>query len=797
VQVAAIALIIALGSGFYSGLSSTSAWRRDSYDASYAATRPGDLRLSLTTGSYLPADTLRSVVAGIPLADRVAASSVRLTGAVQVDASTKRAGTIIVPGLVIGIGLGGRDSAVSLPTAVAGRDLRAGDDGRAVVLLDPHMARFYDLAPTGRLTLSGGHTVDYVGQGFTPEGFVVIGQTGHEASAADYAPVVTSLRTAQDVLGLPGQANDLVVRVAPGTAPGAVREQIDRAMAAVAPGVGYTWTTRAQDPGRLLLYGGVENAQRLYTIFALLLLVGAAFGAFNLTSRIVESQRREIGVAMALGTPTARIALRPLLLGLEVAVAGAVLGVGVGVLLAQLFGSVFRDALPLPVWVTTFQSGVFLRGLALGVAVPLVAVVVPVWRAVRVAPIDAIRTTAVSAGGLGLSPTLGRLRLPGRSVAQIPVRNVLRSPRRSLLTALGIAATITVLVALLGLVDSLFATIDSARTVIADTGGRRNLVNLDRFHLVDEPEVQAIRSSPVVGRSTADIQVVGTLRGPDATLDVVLEVIDLQHGIWRPPLSEGSLTGTGPGIVVPEKAARDLGVTVGNTVALRHPRRQGLTSYTWVTSRVRVAGITPLPLRFLVFLDADSVDLLGLRGTTNVLTVTRADGVGRSPFIRTLYGMSGVGSVTSPATTVRAVSAQLDEILGILRIVDVALVLLAGLIAFNSTSINLEERAREQATMFAFGLQMRAVLGIAVAESVITGAVGTLVGIGLGRVVLSWIVTRMLPDVVPDIGIADHLAWTTVALALALGVLAVSIAPLLSYRRLSHMDIPSTLRVME
>ena len=421
------------------------------------------------------------------------------------------------------------------------------------------------------------------------------------------------------------------------------------------------------------------------------------------------------------------------------------------------------------------------------------------WRAVRAAPIGAFRTTAVSAGGVGLSPVLGRLHLPGRSVAQIPVRNVLRSPRRSVLTALGIAATVTVLVALLGLVDSLYSTIDGARTVIADADGRRNLVSLDRFHLVTDPEVTAIRTSPVVGRSSTDIQVVGTVRGPDGSIDVVLELIDLRHGIWTPPLSEGSTTAPGsrPGVVLTTKAAHDLGAGVGSTVQLRHPERQGLTSYRGVTSTVEVTGITPLPLRFLVFMDDGSVDLLGLRGTTNVLTVTRAPGVGRGEFIRTLYGLPGVGSVTSPSTTVRAISAQLDEIIGILRIVDVALVLLAALIAFNSTSINLEERAREQATMFAFGLPMRSVLGVAVAESVITGLLGTLLGIAAGRLVLTWIVTRMLPDVVPDIGVSDHLAWTTVALALTLGVLAVSVAPLFSYRRLARMDIPSTLRVME
>mgnify|MGYP001247020010 CR=1 FL=1 len=796
IQVGVIALIIALGSGFYSGLSSTSVWRQQSYDASYALVHPADLRLTLATGSYLPADTLRSVATGIPASSAIVAASPRLSGAVQVDASTE-ARTIIVPGRLLGVEVGGDGGEVSLPTAVDGRSLAPADDGRPVVLLDPHMARFHDLPDAGRLVLNGGQDVDYVGLGFVPEGFVVLGEQGFEESAADFAALVTSLSTAQELLGRPGDANDLAIRIAPDADADEIRSQIDDAMSVAAPGVGYEWTARDEDPARLLLYGGVQSAQTLYTIFALLLLAGAVFGAFNLTVRIVEAQRREIGVAMALGKPPSQTALRPMLLGVEVALLGAVLGVGVGLLLAELFGSVLREAVPMPVWTTSFQATVFLRGMALGVVVPLVAVALPVWRAVRVAPIDAIRTTAVSAGGAGVPGWLRRLRLPGGSVAQIPWRNVVRTPRRSVLTALGIAATITVLVALLGLADSLFATVGSARSVVADTNGRRAVVTLDRFHLDGEPEVEAVRSSPVVDRVTTDIQVVGTVTRGSVSVDGVLEVLDLQDGIWSPPLTEGSVTGAGPGIVLTRTAADDLEVEPGDEVTLRHPRREGVTSYSFVESRVEVLGISPLPLRFIVFMDASSANLMNLEGTTNVLTVTRAPGVSDETFLRTLYSLPGVASVTSPSTTVEAISAQLDEILEILRIVDIALVLLAALIAFNSTSINLDERAREQATMFAFGLPMRAVLGIAVAESVLTGAAGTLIGIGAGRVVLSWIVNRMLPGVVPDVGVVDHLGLSTIGLALLLGVLAVSVAPLLSYRRLARMDIPSTLRVME
>ena len=37
---------------------------------------------------------------------------------------------------------------------------------------------------------------------------------------------------------------------------------------------------------------------------------GAVFAAFNLISRVIDAQRREIGISMALGVPTWVIALR-------------------------------------------------------------------------------------------------------------------------------------------------------------------------------------------------------------------------------------------------------------------------------------------------------------------------------------------------------------------------------------------------------------------------------------------------------------------------------------------------------
>ena len=75
------------------------------------------------------------------------------------------------------------------------------------------------------------------------------------------------------------------------------------------------------------------------------------------------------------------------------------------------------------------------------------------------------------------------------------------------------------------------------------------------------------------------------------------------------------------------------------------------------------------------------------------------------------------------------------------------------------------------------------------------GLVATLVGAALAFVALRWMLSG-LGDVMPELSITATLSWQTWT-TLALGVLVVALAPLLNTRKLSRMDIPATLSVVE
>ena len=176
----------------------------------------------------------------------------------------------------------------------------------------------------------------------------------------------------------------------------------------------------------------------------------------------------------------------------------------------------------------------------------------------------------------------------------MPFRNVLRAPRRTLLTALGIAA-ITTLVAVVGMIDSFVKTIDEAEAEIVGDTLDRLTVGLDGFVPVDSPVVEEVRSSPMVDRVEPRLTLGGTLAPEtDEEIEVLLSLIDFGSDVWVPTAEEGKLQTDEPGLVLAQKAASDLDVGVGDTVTLRHPRARASATGSWRPT-FRCSRSIPIP----------------------------------------------------------------------------------------------------------------------------------------------------------------------------------------------------------
>ncbi|HEU4703705.1 MAG TPA: FtsX-like permease family protein [Conexibacter sp.] len=794
-QILVTALVLAIGTGTFAGLGGTTVWRERSNDRSYALLNGHDVRLDLAEGSFAAAGQLASATDALRARGLVAQAEERLIVPTQVDASRRGGATVLVRGQLVGIPLDGAPRVDKL-AALDGRALRPADARRRVAVLDRAFAHEYELPPAGRARLAGIGPVRYVGAGVTPQWFV-IAQDGVTGGQRTFAVVYVPLALAQRAAGRPGAVNELLLDAPQGANPARVAQAASAAVRAALPGVGVTATLAAQEDAHRILYRDARNDRALFMVFAVLVLGSAAVAAFNLIARVVESQRREIGIGMALGVPPARLALRPLLLGLQIGVLGALLGVGATFALSAWIAGAVKELLPLPAYASSFDVSLFAQGTAVALLLPLAAAALPVWRGVRMRPIEAIRTGFRAAKGGGLAPALRRLPVPGGAVAQMPLRNLARNPRRTLMTVFGLAGAVVAVAAILGMVDSLQGSVDGMARETLHRSPDRATVAFDRVYPVASPRapLRALGAAPAVGRVEPQLALAGRLRAGPRSVDVQLTLADPRSAIWTPTLEAGRFA-PGGGIVIAQRAAENLGVGVGDAILLRHPRRT-VRGFDLVETPVRVAGIHASPLRTSAYLPAGRAGALGLAGLANAAVVTPAAGVETTQLQRALFGRPGIAAVEPVRGASEGLRRTIDAFLGAIRITVVIALALATMIAFNSTSVAVDERLREHATMQAFGLPPVAGVRVAIAESVVVGALATALGLAGGLALTSWVVGSLLVDTFPDLGVATTLAGGSLGLAAAVGVGAAALTPLLMLRRLRRLDVPATLRVME
>jgi hypothetical protein len=288
----AIAVVIAIGTGGYAGLTSTTEWRRVSYDASYGELGMYDLRVDLASGATIDQGDLIAVATSIPSSDFITGVEERLIIATQVDASTADT-TVLVRGEIIGSDFSDGGPEVNGYYPFTGRLLTEDDAGAPRVMLDRTFAKFHGLQDTGRLSVSGDRALEYVGQATTPEYFTVAPEGEMFMSEATFAGIFTTLDTAQDLAGTPGRVNNLILTLGEGADRDTVAAELEAALEAHS--VGTTVLTREDNLSYSALTKDIDQDKAVFNALAFLLIAGAVGAAFNLIHRLAEQQRRGAG----------------------------------------------------------------------------------------------------------------------------------------------------------------------------------------------------------------------------------------------------------------------------------------------------------------------------------------------------------------------------------------------------------------------------------------------------------------------------------------------------------------------
>ena len=520
----------------------------------------------------------------------------------------------------------------------------------------------------------------------------------------------------------------------------------------------------------LLLFGGVA-------------LLVAAFVIYNTFTILVAQRSRQLALLRCVGAARGQVFRTVLgeaaVLGLLSSLLGLGAGFGVALGLRQLLASLGADDAPASFGLT---PATVLIGVATGLAVTVVAAILPARKATKVAPLAAMRSQAVAsatrpgwvagtaavllllagAGALWLavaagsmvalfaggaltagslvlgSPHLvgpaGRLlgtvsgltrRVPGR----LAVANATRNPRRTAATTTALMIGVTLLSAFATGAASLKASVTAAiaqqfpvefalTNSFGETVPRAVVERLRERGDLDVVALQRTATSEIGGGRTTAIGVDG------GYLDA------LRGGALPQPVTAGSLGDLRDGTVaVSARLAADDGLTLGDTLDTAAGGRRAEPLRV-----VAIYGSADAPSSIHLTLDEHRRRFEG--GFETVL-VSAAPGVSAAAARGAVLDAASAYpdlDVGDQATYVERLTSAVNGLLALVGGMLALAIAIALLGIANTLGLSVVERVRESALLRTLGLtrvQLRAMLA---AEAVLTAILGAALGLGLGLV---------------------------------------------------------------
>jgi putative ABC transport system permease protein len=575
--------------------------------------------------------------------------------------------------------------------------------------------------------------------------------------------------------------NSVALTLSPGAIEAEVIDRLDRLLT---PYGGLGAYGREDQVSHHILANELRELRSHATVFPSIFLAIAAFLLHIVLARLIGMEREQIAVLKAFGYSNVAVGAHYLKLVLAVVGVGTLLGIALGTWmgsgLTAMYTWFFRfpllryDASPaLMVAAMSISGGAAVGG---GMTAVRRAVSLPPAEAMRPAPPAQFRPTLVEQWGLQrwFSPA-----------SRIVLRNLERQPIQAVLTTLGIAIAVAILIAGRFFLDSLDYLVDV------------------QFRTMQREDVTLAFIEPLSARARFDVMhLPGVLRAEPFRL--VPARLRYEHRMRRI-----ALTGLEPDSELRQLVDRSLHrvslPTNGVVLTAELAKRMELRSGDWLTvealegSRpvrsVPVAGTVDELLGLSAYMDMEALNRLMGEGRAVSGAYLAVDANQLERLFSRLKEIPAIANVTTRAAALQS----FEEISGTnVRVFTSVLVVFACVISvsviYNAARIALSERERELASLRIMGFTRGEIAYILLGEqavlTVVAIPVGFLLGLGLAHLMVAAIDTELMR--LPAIVTRSTFAFATVVI-----LLAATGSGWIVRRRLDRMDLIAVLKTRE
>lgn len=490
-------------------------------------------------------------------------------------------------------------------------------------------------------------------------------------------------------------------------------------------------------------YGSdAQRMQAIAEVFPAIFFLVAALVCLTTMTRMVDEQRVQIGTLKALGYSKSSIAAKYILYALLATVTGSIIGVLIG---QKVFPSIIITAykilysnLPYAIYPYRIGNGILAGGLA--VFTTTLATYFSCYKELRSEPAKLMRPVAPKVGKRILLERVSFIWKRLNFTQKSTLRNLFRYKKRLLMTVIGIAGCMALLLVGFGVKDSIgvMAEVqygqlwkeDATITLKSDLS-KEELQAFKQNILNDE----AIDHAALALESMVDISM------GDLKKSVSLIVLDSDENfdtfyMFRDRVSKKKYNISMDGVILTEKLAKKLNVSKGDTISLNIDefRKVDITVEAITENYIsHYMYMSPELYKKVYEKDVDYNQCFIMHNYTEVEQEEQL-------FTRLLEGNKSILSISS----IRVLQQRIDDMLESLNIIVYVLIICAGLLAFivlyNLSNININERKRELASLKVLGFYDNEVNSYVMRETILLTLIGILFGIVLGVVLHQFVI---------------------------------------------------------
>ncbi|MBJ7540906.1 FtsX-like permease family protein [Streptococcus sp. SL1232] len=496
----------------------------------------------------------------------------------------------------------------------------------------------------------------------------------------------------------------------------------------------YTTYTRSTLPGG----GGYQtyasstsSIGSIGNIFPVVLYVVAALVTFTTMTRFVDEERTNSGVLKALGYSNSDVIKKFVIYGFVASMTGTTLGVlGGHYVLSRVIAEIVTGD-------TTLGS----TNLYFYWSYTLIAVVFALVSAVLPAFIIARKELSEKPSQLllpkppvkGSKIFLERLGFIWRRLSfthKVTARNIFRYKQRMLMTIFGVAGSVALLFAGLGIQSSLGKIIDNQFSrlmpydmIVVKNDDSSNQKELKEF--LDSDKVFQYQS---IYLSHLTETIPGLIDKQDISI-MVSQSKDFGDFIHLKDKKTGkALTLTDDGVVISEKLASLCGAEAGDTFDLKDQDGQKRS--------IKVSAVAEMNVGHYLFMSQKAYEKIfndGVKDNAYLITLKNHSGKNIEDMATKLLAMEQVSAVSQNASMIKNVNSVVISLNGAMSILIIISVLLAVVILYNLTNINVAERIRELSTIKVLGFYDKEVTMYIYRETISLSIIGIVVGLIGGK----------------------------------------------------------------